>query len=103
MRRLINKMWQENDGVLSFEWTLVVVLLVLGIVGGLGAARDVVIDELGDLAAAVLRLDQSYEFVGCPEIGIPPSVYEDDLGQVIDCGRSDLIPSQSANDAADGG
>jgi len=58
------KLWQrlacEEDGVLSFEWTLLVTLLVLGVVAGLSAARDAVTDELGDAAQAMLSLDNSY-------------------------------------------
>jgi hypothetical protein len=97
-------MWQEDDGVLSFEWTLLVVLLVIGIIAGLGAARDVMIDELGDTAAAVLAWDQSYSFAGIPLLGIPDSQYDDQLGEVIDCGRSTSIPYlPPADDALDGG
>ena len=59
MIRLLKKMWRENDGVLSFEWTLLVTLLTLGIVGGLAAARDAIIDEMGDVAQAMLALDHS--------------------------------------------
>ena len=98
MRRLVNRMWREDDGVLSFEWTLLVVLVVIGIIGGLGAARDVLIDELGDTAEAVLQFDQSYSFVGLPDFGIPGSDYEDDLGTVIDCDRSTLVPTVPATD-----
>jgi len=98
MRRLVNRMWREDDGVLSFEWTLLVVLVVIGIIGGLGAARDVIIDELGDTAEAVLQFDQSYSFVGLPDFGIPGSDYEDDLGTVIDCDRSTLVPTVPATD-----
>lgn len=93
MRRLVNRMWQEDDGVLSFEWTLIVVLVVIGIIGGLGAARDVIIDELGDTAEAVLQFDQSYSFVGLPAFGIPGSEYDDPLGTVVDCDRSSLVPT----------
>jgi hypothetical protein len=53
-------MWKEDDGVLSFEWVLLVTLLTIGIVSGLSAARDAIIDELGDVAQAMLALDQSY-------------------------------------------
>jgi Flp pilus assembly pilin Flp len=53
------RMWQEDDGVLSFEWTLLVTLLTLGIVGGLAASRDAIIDEFGDASQAMLALDQS--------------------------------------------
>ncbi len=60
LQRGATLLWQDQDGVLSFEWTLLVTLLVLGIVGGLAAARDAVIDELGDVAQAMQALDGSY-------------------------------------------
>jgi Flp pilus assembly pilin Flp len=53
-------MWQEEEGVLTFEWILLVTLLTIGIVSGLTAARDAIIDELSDVAEAMLSLDQSY-------------------------------------------
>src|SRR5258705_13086066 len=60
MKIVLARMWKEEDGVLSFEWVLLVTLLTIGIVGGLAAARDAIIDELGDVAQAMLALDQSY-------------------------------------------
>jgi Flp pilus assembly pilin Flp len=54
------KIWREDDGVLSFEWTLLLTLLTIGIVGGLAAARDAIIDELGDVAEAAQGIDQSF-------------------------------------------
>jgi Flp pilus assembly pilin Flp len=60
MKRLAWQLWQQQDGVLSFEWTLVLTLLVIGVVAGLSAARDAVIDELGDAAQAMLALDGSF-------------------------------------------
>jgi Flp pilus assembly pilin Flp len=59
MLKKLNQLWREDDGVLSFEWTLLVTLLTFGIVGGLAASRDAIIDELGDAAQAMLALDQS--------------------------------------------
>ena len=53
-------MWREEEGVLSFEWTLLVTLLTIGIVSGLSAARDGIIDELGDAAQAMVAVDQSF-------------------------------------------
>jgi len=53
-------MWKEDEGVLSFEWILLVTLLTIGIVSGVAAARDAIIDEFGDVAQAMLALDQSY-------------------------------------------
>ena len=60
MKKVLSRMWKEDDGVLSFEWVLLVTLLTIGIVSGIAAARDAIIDELGDVAQAMLALDQSY-------------------------------------------
>jgi hypothetical protein len=61
----LQRMWTEQDGVLAFEWTLLLTLLVIGIVVGVAAARDAIIDELGDTAEVMLAVDQSYH-VGFP-------------------------------------
>jgi len=60
MKKVLAQVWSQEDGVLSFEWVLLVTLLTIGIVSGLSAARDGIIDELGDVAQAMLALDQSY-------------------------------------------
>jgi Flp pilus assembly pilin Flp len=60
MKKVVMRMWKEEDGVLSFEWVLLLTLLTIGIVSGVAAARDAIIDELGDVAEAMLALDQSY-------------------------------------------
>lgn len=60
MKQFAISLWQEEDGVLSFEWTLLVTLLCLGVVGGIAATRDAIIDELGDVAQAMQALDGSY-------------------------------------------
>jgi Flp pilus assembly pilin Flp len=59
MTATLATLWKEEDGVLSFEWTLLLTLLTLGIVAGVAAARDAIIDELGDAAQAMLALDHS--------------------------------------------
>ncbi len=51
---------KDDQGVLTFEWILLLTLLVIGIVGGLSAVRDAVISELGDVTAAAVHVDQSY-------------------------------------------
>lgn len=51
--------WKEDDGVLTFEWTLIMTILVFGIVAGLAGARDAIVDEFGDVAQAMLALDHS--------------------------------------------
>ena len=60
MKNVVLRMWKEDEGVLSFEWVLLVTLLTIGIVSGVAGARDAIIDELGDVAQAMLALDQSY-------------------------------------------
>lgn len=60
MKMVLARMWKEEEGLLSFEWILLVTLLVIGIVGGVAAARDAIIDEFGDVAEAMLNLDQTY-------------------------------------------
>jgi Flp pilus assembly pilin Flp len=60
MKKVLARVWSEQDGVLSFEWVLLVTLLTIGVVSGIAAARDAIIDEMGDVAQAMLALDQSY-------------------------------------------
>jgi Flp pilus assembly pilin Flp len=60
MKALLWKMCIEDEGVLSFEWVLLVTLVTIGVVGGLAAVRDAIIDELGDFSQAALAIDESY-------------------------------------------
>lgn len=60
MKSLLQRMIREDDGVLTFEWVLIITIVVIGIVSGLAAARDGVVDELGDAAEAMIALDQSF-------------------------------------------
>lgn len=70
MRETLRQIWEEDDGVLSFEWTLVVTLTTIGIVGGIAAARDAIIDELGDVAQGMLALDGSYSIANPLQLSI---------------------------------
>jgi len=60
MSNLVMQAWKEDDGVLTFEWILLLTLLTIGIVSGLSTVRDATISELDDVAEAMLALDQSY-------------------------------------------
>jgi hypothetical protein len=85
------KMWREDDGVLSFEWTLMTTLLVIGVVAGVAGARDAMIDELGDAAEAMLALDNSYTITYPLQLAIgfnggAPQV----IGMASDSGFTDL-------------
>ena len=70
MRKFISRMWHEQDGVLSFEWTMLASLLTIGVVAGLASVRDGVIDEMGDLTRSITSLDQSYRIQGPLVIGV---------------------------------
>jgi hypothetical protein len=103
------RMWTEEDGSLSFEWVLVVSLLVIGVVGGLSGARDAVIDELGDAAQAMIALDGSFELApplsivvdldgaggdfGPAEVGAAAGSQFTDAQNFTDCGRSPAGPN----------
>jgi Flp pilus assembly pilin Flp len=60
MKAGLKQLWIEEDGLLAFEWTLLLTVLVIGIVSGVAAVRDGIIDELGDIAQMMLAVDQSY-------------------------------------------
>ncbi len=109
MQKTLNQIWKEEDGVLTFEWVLLVTLLTIGIVSGLAAARDAIIDELGDVAQAMLALDQSFRI----DFPLALQVHDDqspgtgsdsgflDSAVFIDCGRDESLEGQeSASDGA---
>jgi hypothetical protein len=111
MNRLISRLWHEDDGVLSFEWVLLLTLLVIGVIGGLVASRDAIIDELADLANAAQCLDQSYSLsalnLNMTINGIPfsstaaaSSFQETAADQVFsDCGRVNIAGQPSVSDS----
>ncbi len=109
MSNCLARMWKEEDGVLSFEWVLLVSLLVIGIVSGVAGARDAIIDELGDVAQAMLALDQSFTISFPLEVIVHASTTSsasdssfDDAAVYIDCGRNLLLtPDQDPADAND--
>jgi hypothetical protein len=47
----------NRRGVLTFEWILLVSILVIGIIAGLGAVRDALLCELKDLAGCIAALN----------------------------------------------
>lgn len=62
---MIQQLWADEAGaVISSELVLVITIVSLGMVVGLATVRDQVIQELGDTAAAVARMNQSFSFSG---------------------------------------
>jgi len=63
--RTLQRLWHDQRGfVISTELVLIAVLLVIGLIAGLTTLRDQVVQELGDLAAAIGAINQSYSFSG---------------------------------------
>jgi hypothetical protein len=50
---------RARRGVLAFEWILIVTLLVIGLIAGLAAVRNALLDELYDLEGAVEAMNFS--------------------------------------------
>jgi len=88
VKSLLNRVWREDEGVLTFEWILLITVLVIGVVGGLSAVRDATITELGDVVEAMISLDQSYSILSpwdirtpdCAVDGASNSSYQDAAG-----------------------
>ena len=51
---------RKRRGVLTFEWILILAILVIGIVGGLAVVRDSQIIECSSVAEAIISLNSSY-------------------------------------------
>jgi hypothetical protein len=106
---LLQAAWREDDGVLSFEWVLLITVIVIGIVGGLAAARDAIIDELGDSAESMMALDQSFAIdfpllvgVNCtpgdPILSGASNSGFTDFAVYEDCGRTSLLGQEPSDD-----
>ena len=62
---MIKQFWNDEAGfVISAELVLIATILVIGMIVGLVSIRDQVIQELGDVAAAIAQVNQSYSFSG---------------------------------------
>lgn len=82
-RHLARRRRRESNrrGVLSFEWILLISLLVIGIIGGLSAVRNSLLSELSDLANAVEAINVcGNEGEACPTStgDVPNPVPEND-------------------------
>ncbi len=94
MKSLLQQAWREDEGVLSFEWTLLVTLLTIGIVSGLTAVRDALIDELSDVAGAAVAIDQSFSLAPDPCFGVGGIGFVDPATTVTTCTRENVSPDQ---------
>ena len=57
------RLWRDDRGVVvSAELIVIVTVVVLGLLVGLTSLRDQMVQEFGDLGAAIGALDHSYSF-----------------------------------------
>ena len=65
---MLRHLWSEDEGFLTFEWILLLTLLIVGVIGGIAAIRDAVLHETQGIVGAMVSLDQSYDVV--PPLGV---------------------------------
>jgi hypothetical protein len=91
---LLKKIWSDQTGsVASMDLILITTILALGTVVGLATYRNSVVQELGDLAAALGSLNQSYQFTG--------STYDDGAGFTVETPGSDYTDETDFCDGPD--
>jgi len=96
LQRLLRRLRSEDDGVLSFEWILLITVVTIGIVGGISAVRDAVISELGDVAGGIVAVDQSYSIAPDPCFQQGGFEFQDtECNSYTSCRPTDPIVSQN--------
>jgi hypothetical protein len=61
--KLLKRLWRDESGVINTtDVVLGTTLLIIGSIVGLVILRNQIVQELGDVGAAVGHLDQSYTF-----------------------------------------
>ncbi len=66
----MKRIWQKEEGMLTFEWILMLFLLVIGVVAGLAVIRDASIVEAGRASSAALNLNTGYQVQAPPQITV---------------------------------
>lgn len=61
----LHQLWKDEAGfIVSTELVLIATILVIGMVVGLATVRNHVVQELGDVAAAIGSINQTYQYTG---------------------------------------
>jgi hypothetical protein len=93
--KLLTRLWRDTRGVVNTtDIVLGTTLLIIGSIVGLVLLRNHIVQELGDVAAAVGHLDQSYQF--------PATSFTSDAGTFSHAGSDyeDLTDACQAADVA---
>lgn len=60
---VMNRLWNDEAGfIISTELMIIATILVLGMIVGLAAIREQIVQELADVAEAISEFDQSFSF-----------------------------------------
>lgn len=51
---------KQHRGVLAFEWILICTVIIVGVLGGLAAARNAFLYEIDDTISVVRAIDASF-------------------------------------------
>jgi Flp pilus assembly pilin Flp len=69
---MLKRLWREDEGILTFEWILLLTLLVIGVIGGVAGIRDAIIHECQGVVGAMVSLDQSYYIAAPLGVSVQP-------------------------------
>ena len=70
---MLSHLWRENDAVLTFEWILLISLLIIAMIAGASSIRDSLVNELSDVATGVTLINQSFSIANPPSVKGQPA------------------------------
>lgn len=83
---LTKRVFREESGLLTLEWTFLLGILVVGIVGGIAVIRDAITVQYANTAGALGAVDFSYKIepftcgdADSPTIQVNGSSFTDDV------------------------
>ncbi|MDO4551876.1 MAG: hypothetical protein Q4C96_11585 [Planctomycetia bacterium] len=68
---MLKRILKEESGFITFEWIMLMTVLVTGIGGTVATTHQALTSELTDVADAIISLDQSYYISSPWEINTP--------------------------------
>jgi len=93
MRKLFAKMWNDDAGIVAFEYLLVATIVGLSLVVGLSAISVALNSEMTELANAILVLNQSYSVVAQSScVSAQGGSQNQDAANGINYGHSAFVP-----------
>ncbi len=99
---LLKRLWRDQRAfVATTDLILIFTIAVLGTIVGLATLRNSVVQEFGDLGAALGSLNQSYHYSGNDDGTVPADPHDPDQWGSDDFGA--WVPGSSYHDQPDFG